>query len=135
MNRSTALITAGALAAVPLGILVTAGSAQAGGREADAGEKERRGVCAAGSYEFQVDYGFGGFEVNADLDRVTPGSTWVVVLKQDGKRFSKVTRTADREGDLEVEAFRGDSAGSDTFRFKARPSSGGAGCAATITYS
>lgn len=129
MHRTTALIAAGTLLAAPLTTIAVAGSAQA-----DAGEKERRGTCAAGSYEFQVDRDRGGFEVNADLDRVAPGSTWTVVLRHDGTRYSKVTRTADREGDLEAESFRSDTAGPDTFTFRARPAGGGAGCSATISY-
>ena len=94
MNRTTALITAGALVAAPLATLLAASPASA--------DTTKRGVCGHGSYEFQVDRedreDGGGFEVSADLDRLAPGSSWTVVIKHDGKRVSKVTRTADSGG-------------------------------------
>jgi hypothetical protein len=129
MNRTTALIAAGALAAAPLTTVLAASPASA--------DTSKRGVCGQGSYEFQVDRedreDGGGFEVSTDLDRLTPGSSWTVVVKHDGKRVSKVTRTADREGELDVDVNRPDTSGSDVFRFKAVPTGGGSKCAATIT--
>jgi hypothetical protein len=131
MNRTTALITAGALVAVPLATLLAAAPATA--------DTTKRGVCGQGSYELQVDRedqeDGGGFEVSADLDRLAPGSTWTVVIKHDGKRAIKATRTADGEGELEVDVRRPNTSGTDTFRFKAVPAGGGARCADTITVS
>jgi len=129
MNRTTALIAAGALVAAPLATVLAASPASA--------DTTKRGVCGQGSYEFQVDRedreDGGGFEVSADLDRLTPGSSWTLVIKHDGKRASKVTRTADREGELDLDVHRPDTSGSDVFRFKAVPAGGGSKCAATIT--
>ena len=131
MHRSTALITAGALVAAPLATLLAASPATA--------DTTKRGVCGAGSYEFQVDRedqeDGGGFEVSADLDRLTPGSRWTVVIKHDGKRAIKTTRTADGEGDLDVDVRRPNTGGKDVFRFKALPVGGGSACGATITVS
>ena len=128
MNRTTALIAAGTLVAAPLATVLSAAPASA--------DTTKRGACGQGSYEFQVDRedreDGGGFEVSADLDRLAPGSTWTVVIRHDGKRVGKVTRTADSEGELDVDVDRPNSAGSDTFRFKAVPTSGGAKCSATI---
>ena len=129
MNRTTALIAAGALVAAPLATVVAAAPASA--------DTTKRGVCAPGTYEFQVDRedreDGGGFEVSADLDRLAPGSRWTVVIKHDGKRAGKVTRTADNEGEIDVEVHRPDTRGKDTFRFKAVAAGGGSKCAATIT--
>ena len=131
MNRTTALIAAGALVAAPLATLLAASPATA--------DTTKRGVCGQGSYEFQVDRedreDGGGFEVSADLDRLVPGSSWTVVIKHDGQRATRVTRTADNEGELDVDVKRTNTSGSDTFRFKAVPAGGGAKCAATITVS
>jgi len=131
MNRTTALITAGALVAAPLATLLASSPATA--------DTTKRGVCGQGSYELQVDRedqeDGGGFEVSADLDRLAPGSRWTVVIKHDGKRAIKATRTADSEGDLDVDVRRPNTGGKDVFRFKAVPAGGGPACAATITVS
>ena len=47
MNRTTALIAAGALVAAPLATVVAAAPASA--------DTTKRGVCGPGTYEFQVD--------------------------------------------------------------------------------
>jgi hypothetical protein len=131
MNRTTALITAGALVAAPLATVLAPSPASA--------DTTKRGVCGPGSYEFQVDRedreDGGGFEVSADLDRLAPGSSWTVVIKHDGTRVRKVTRSADNEGEIDVDVTRANTRGTDTFRFKAVPASGGSKCAATITVS
>jgi hypothetical protein len=128
MNRTTALISAATLVAAPLSTLLVATPASA--------DTTKRGACGQGSYELQVDRedreDGGGFEVSADLDRLALGSRWTVVVKHDGARVGKVTRTADREGEIDVDVHRPDTRGRDTFRFKA-VSAGGARCAATIT--
>lgn len=112
MNKKPfALLAAGALAATPLTIAL-AGPAQA--------DTERRGGIDGGRYDFNVDRDNGGFEVSADLDDVTPGSSWKVVLRQDGKVFLKRTIRADAEGDLDVERFRPDTAGTDVFALTAK---------------
>ena len=130
MNRTaTALIAAGTLVAAPLATIAAASPASA--------DVSKRGACGPGTYEFQVDRedreDGGGFEVSADLDRLTPGSSWTLVIKHDGQRITKVTRTADAEGELDIDVNRPNTAGSDAFRFKAAPVGGGAKCAATVT--
>jgi hypothetical protein len=131
MNRTTALVAAGALVAAPLATVLAASPATA--------DTTKRGACGPGSYEFQVDSenreDGGGFEVSADLDRLAPSSSWTVVIKHDGKRVSKFSRTADNEGELDVDVHRQDTRGTDRFRFKAVPAGGGSKCAATITVS
>jgi hypothetical protein len=128
MIRTTALIAAAALFAAPLATVLAAAPASA--------DTTKRGVCGQGSYEFQVDRedreDGGGFEVSTDLDRLAPGSSWTVVIKHDGKRVGKVTRTPDREGELDVDVNRPNTRGPDTFRFKAVAAGGGARCGATI---
>lgn len=93
---------------------------------------ERHGRCGTGSYELSVDREGRGFEVNVDLDRVTPGSTWVVAVRHEGKRIAKVTRTADYEGDLDLERFARNTQGKDTFRFSAKRVGSTQKCSAKI---
>jgi hypothetical protein len=127
--KRTALLTAAALVAAPFATLLAAAPATA--------DTSKRGVCAQGTYELQVDRedaeDGGGFEVGVDLDRLAPGSSWTVVVKHDGKRAVKTSRVADSEGDLEVDVQRPDTSGKDTFRFRAVPAGGGSTCAAAIT--
>jgi hypothetical protein len=123
LKRTTALIAGGALLAVPATMVAAPAHA----------DVERSGACGAGRYELSVDRERGGWEVNADLDRVAPGSRWKIVLKHDDKTFYSRVRTADREGDIDVERFRRDTAGKDSFRLVAKRVKGKAGCARTIT--
>lgn len=123
LTRIGVLTGGAALVAAPLA-LVAAAPAQA--------DVDRGGACGGGRYEFSIDRERGGFEVSADLDDVAPGSTWLVKLWHDGDRFAKRTLTADREGDVEIERFRTNSGGTDTFRFHAAKIGGSASCGKTI---
>ncbi|MFS3130586.1 hypothetical protein ACLM5J_19450 [Nocardioides sp. Bht2] len=116
MNRFTRLSAAAAGAlALPASLILAAPAANA----ANAGpEVDREGRYAGAHYEFSVDREGRGYEVSVDVDFAKPGSKWKVVLWHDGKRFVKTTRTADREGDVELERFRPNTAGSDTFKVK-----------------
>ena len=88
------LIAAAATAAVGATALVAAPA------HADV---ERRGTCAGATYELSVDRERGGFEVDADLDNATPGSTWRVAIQHDGTVVTSTVRTADREGEIDVD--------------------------------
>jgi hypothetical protein len=136
-RTALAALTAAALAA-PLG-LALAGPAAA--------DTQRSGtVPGGGTYQLSVDRddrdddgddddrrGRGGFEVTAELDDVAPGSRWLVVLRQDGKRFVRQTVTADSEGDLDVDRTRRDTAGSDRFAMTLTRLSDGVKVRASVT--
>lgn len=126
LTRTTALVGAGALLAVPAAVLVSAPA------HADV---ERHGACDGGTYEFTVDREGRGFGISADLDGVQPGTTWKLVLRHDGKRILKRSLRADHEGDLGVDRFRGNTSGKDTFKFRATRANGSATCSSTITIS
>ena len=53
------------------------------------------------------------------------------MLKHDGNRYFKGVRTTDREGDVDVDRFRSDSPGRDTFAMKAVRVSDGTTCRAS----
>lgn len=119
MNRYTRLSAAAAGAiALPASLLLAAPAANAADSARSSAEVDREGRYAGAHYEFSVDREGRGYEVSVDLDNAKRGSTWKIVLWHDGKRFVKTTRTADREGDVEVERFRPNTAGSDTFKVK-----------------
>lgn len=123
-KRTAALLATGALVAVPAATLLAA-PAQA--------DVDRSGACGTGRYEMSVDREGRGWEVSADLDDVRPGSRWRIVLKQDGRTFFDQVRRADVEGDVDVERYRGDTAGSDTFRMVATRVGGDTRCVQVIT--
>ena len=122
-RKATALVTAGALLAVPAAVLVSTPA------HADA---ERHGSCGGGVYELSADREGGGFEVGLDLDGIASGSKWRIVLRHDGERFFRGTRTADHEGDLDVERYRANTPGKDVFRFTAKRVNGSAGCSGKV---
>ncbi|GAA5152059.1 hypothetical protein GCM10023340_31740 [Nocardioides marinquilinus] len=112
--------------AVPTALLAAAPA------QADGFDREKQGRCGGGVYELSVDREDGVYEISADLDRVAPGSSWRVVLKQDGKVIANVVRKADREGDLDVDRVRRDTRGTDTFAFTANRLNGAAKCGASV---
>lgn len=95
-------------------------------------DTERTGTCAGATYELNVDRERGGFEVDADLDNAKPGSSWRVAIRHDGKVVTSKVRTADREGEIDVDTWRRNTAGSDTFRLTVTPA-GGSGCSVKVT--
>ena len=125
--RPIALTAGAALIAAPAALLVAAPSAHA--------DIDRNGRCGGGAYEFSVDREGRGFEVSADLDNVRPGTTWQVTIKHDGKRVKRVVRTADYEGDVELDLYRPNTAGSDTFAMNIKRVGGKGGCSAKIVTS
>ncbi len=123
-KKSIALTTGATLLAVPAAVLVAAPA------HADV---ERSGACGTGHYDFSVDREGRGWEVGADLDNVRAGSKWQVVLKQDGKTYFNGIRTADYEGDLDVDAYRGNTAGADKFTMRIKRVGARTACGTSIT--
>ncbi|HQR27019.1 MAG TPA: hypothetical protein PLP61_08280 [Nocardioides sp.] len=95
-------------------------------------DQEKGGWCAGARYELSVDREGRGYEIDADLDGAEPGSAWRLVLRHDGEVVAKGVRTADREGDIDLERLRPDTAGTDTFTLTVRKVSGPPACRTTI---
>lgn len=112
MNRArtslVALGVAGAVA-VPTAVVLTPPAFA---------DTESGGRCAGAGYELSVDREHGGFEVDAGVDDATPGSRWKIVVRHEGQVVANVTRHADAEGDIEVERYRPNTKGKDTFRLR-----------------
>lgn len=125
MKRITALTAATALVAAPASLFLTAGPAQA--------DVDRSGSCGGGRYELSVDREDGGYDVSVDLDRLAPGSTWRVVIRHEGRTIAKVVRTAERDGDVDVERFARGTAGKETFSFTAKRVGTRTSCGTSVT--
>lgn len=93
---------------------------------------ERRGTCAGATYELNVDRERGGFEVDADIDNARAGSEWTVAIRHDGKLATSRVLRADNEGELDLDTFRRNTAGQDTFRLTVTPA-GGSACSVKVT--
>lgn len=93
---------------------------------------ERRGTCAGATYELHVDRERGGFEVDADIDRARPGSEWRVAVRHDGALATSRALRADGEGELDLDIFRRNTAGKDTFTLTVTPA-GGSSCSVKVT--
>ncbi|MFB9313933.1 hypothetical protein [Nocardioides plantarum] len=127
MKKTLALTAAGTLLATPLAVLVAAPAAHA--------DVDRKGACGTGRYELSVDREGSRHEVSVDLDRVPARSSWIVQITQDGKKIAHVTRTAARDGELDVERVVADTAGKDTFRFTAKRVGARTSCGASVVVS
>ena len=93
---------------------------------------ERHDTCAGATYELNVDRERGGFEVDADIDNARPGSEWRVAIRHDGELATSRVLRADREGELDLDTFRRNTAGTDTFRLTVTPA-GGSSCSLKVT--
>jgi hypothetical protein len=93
---------------------------------------ERRGTCAGATFELNVDRERGGFEVDADIDSARAGSNWRVAIRHDGRLATSRVLTADNEGELDLDTFRRNTAGQDTFRLTVTPA-GGSACSVKVT--
>jgi hypothetical protein len=124
--KKTVIASTALLATAAAGTVLVATPASA---DADV---ERTGTCAGARYELNVDRERGGFEVDADLDRARPGSRWRVTLRHDGEVVTSKIHTADAEGDIDVDTWRRNTAGTDTFRLTVKPF-GGTACSTKIT--
>ena len=119
---STAAATVSALA-------LTAAPANAGD-----GDVEKARNCGGFRIELKVGPEDGGWEVESDVDDAKAGSDWRIVIRQDGRRVFNRVRTAGPGGDVEVDLRRPNTAGSDTFRFRAYPvANPDRACSLTIT--
>ena len=128
-KRTTAITALGTLAATAIAVpavALTAGTAFA------VPDIERHGQCGTGDYEFGVDHEDGGFEVESQLEHLPAGQKWRITLKHDGKTYYSRVRSADVEGDIDVDSYRSDTAGKDVFTYTAKRI-GGTSCTAQVT--
>ena len=82
---------------------------------------ERRGSCAGATFTLDVDRVRGGYEVDADIDRARAGGEWRVTIRHGGKVTTSRVRRADDEGEIDVDTFRRNTRGNDTFELTVTP--------------
>jgi hypothetical protein len=112
-----------AAAALLLGLAAVAGAAAP--VAAAEVEREKRGVCTGSArWELSLEKEYGRIEVSVEIDTFRSGRAWDVRAWHDGVRFVDVTRLTDREGEIDLDRVRRDTAGSDTISFRATSSTG-----------
>ena len=121
-TRTAALAGVTALIATPLAFATMAPASA---------DVDRHGSCGTGVYELSVDREGSGYEIDGSIEGVKPGSQWTFVVRHDGTRLTKVTRTADHEGEVDVDAYAKNTAGKDKFSFVAK--NGTTNCGTSIT--
>ena len=96
---------------------------------------EKRGSCSGNAdWKLRLRPEDGGkIEVEFEVEHAKPGSTWGVVLKDNGTRFFSGTRTANSVGEFEVRRLANNQAGSDTIRARATNQATGQVCSGTAT--
>ena len=92
---------------------------------------DRHGTCAGATYELNVDRERGGFEVNGDLDGARRARV-AATIRHDGTVVTSRVLQADNEGELDLETWRRNTAGTDTFKLSVRPV-GGSACSVRVT--
>ena len=96
-------------------------------------DTEKRGTCSDGArYDYEVEKDDGRFEVSFEVDSNRAGERWRLRLAQDGTRYYSGVGTTDREGEVDVERDRSNTAGKDRFRATATNLSTGETCGVTI---
>ena len=93
---------------------------------------ERRGTCAGATYELNVDRERGGYDVDADIEGAKAYSNWRVTIRHNGDLAVSRTLKADDEGELDLDTFRKNTAGKDTFTVIVTPA-GGSACSLKVT--
>lgn len=112
-----------AAAAMLLGLIAVTGTAVP--TAAAEVEREKRGTCSASArWELSLEKEHGRIEVSMEIDTFRSGRAWDVRAWQDGDRFVNTTRVTDREGEIDIDRVRRDTAGSDTISFRATSSTG-----------
>ena len=87
---------------------------------------EKRGTCAGATFELNVDRERGGYDVDADVEGARSSSEWTVAVRHNGRVAVSRTITADDEGELDLDTFRKNTRGKDTFKLTVTPAGAGA---------
>lgn len=84
-------------------------------------DTERNGTCAGATYQLSVDRERGGYDVDADVENADAFSEWTVAIRHNGKVAVSRTLTADDEGELDLDTFRKNTRGKDSFKLTVTP--------------
>jgi len=111
MKRTAVLLATSALTATGLGVA----GASAAHADFDI-EREKTKRCSGSAFaQLSLEKEFGRIDVDFDIENATPGRTWSVRIKHDGKTVLRTSRIADYEGELDVMQQVRDRRGKDRF--------------------
>jgi hypothetical protein len=133
MSQMKKMSTSTAVAALLIGAtlpVLGAGAAQAAG-----GDVVRRGSCTGSTdWKMKAKPDNGRIEVESEIDSNRNGQTWTWTLKHDGDvaAHGRAT-TRGPSGSFEVGRRTGNSAGSDSFTFRAENAGSGEVCVARVS--
>jgi hypothetical protein len=107
----------------------------AGVAHAADGEKIRRGPCSGSTdWKIKAKPDDGRIEVESEIDSNRNGQTWTWTLKHDGNVAAHGrSTTTGPSGSFDVSRRTGNSAGTDSFRFRAVNHSSGEVCVARVS--
>jgi hypothetical protein len=123
-----------AIAAV---LLIAAAVPTIGAGAAHAGDRAviRHGSCSGSTdWKMKAKPDDGRIEVESEIDSNRRGQTWAWTLKHNGAVADRGrSMTAGRSGSFEVQRKTGNSAGTDSFRFRAVNRASGEVCVARVS--
>jgi hypothetical protein len=82
-------------------------------------EQKERDCAGPARWRLEVENEDGGLQVDLRIRDARPDSRWHITMKQEGNEFLDVTRRADEDGEIRLRRQRGNTRGTDTFRFVA----------------
>src|SRR6266487_3521090 len=103
---------------------------------------QRSGMCGSRPWTLELSHDSGGLasdnvriEADYELYHVKVGRTWRVVMKDNGVRFFRGTRTAERDRYIEVDKYSTNQAGTDRITVRATNQATGQVCHASASIS
>jgi hypothetical protein len=127
MKKAMMLIVAGVMA---LSVAAAAPPALASGRSVT-----KSGTCGTHPWSLVLAHDNGRIEADYKLSNVKVGSTWRVVMKDNGVRFFRFTRTAGADRHIEVDKFAQNQTGTDRITVRAANLATGRVCTAAARIS
>jgi len=128
MRKAVALGVTGLMA---VAVLAAAPAAFASG----SGDVTKSGTCGSRPWTLQLSHDGSRIEADYELHHVGAGSTWRVVMKDNGVRFFRGTRTAGSERSIGVDKYTANQAGTDKITVRATNVANGAVCTASARIS
>ena len=116
--------------AIALTVAAAAPSALAAGASV-----KKTGTCGTHPWSLVLTHDNARIEADYKLSNLNAGSTWRVVMKDNGVRFFAGTRTATAERHIEVDRFAQNQTGTDTITVRATNLASGQVCTAAASIS
>jgi hypothetical protein len=95
----------------------------------------KTGTCGTHPWSLVLTHDNARIEADYKLSNVRAGSTWRVVMKDNGARFFTGTRTATAERHIEVDKFAPNQTGTDKITVRAANLASGQVCTAAASIS